>query len=168
MATFPTVDHRSGTAYRDTEFQVASTGTGTVVSGQGGIRYNGSAFQMLDAKGQYDPRTAAKNAAVTAHTTVYDLPHVLAGSGPVLQGAYKTQTFYNGAFLNTETWWTSTAQKVKLSEHSFTYTTSNYINPSTESWTLYDGTTANAVVHRIVDTISYSGIVETGRTRSYS
>lgn len=158
-----TFDHRAGTAYRDVEYQVASTGAATVVSAQGGIRYNGSSFQMLDALGQFDPRKQA----LLDHATVYDMPHVIAGTGPMLQGAYKTQTFVGGVFLDTETWWVSSAQAIKLSSHQMVYQTNNFVNPSQEIWTLFDGTVQNNVLRRVTDLISYSGIAETARQRTY-
>jgi hypothetical protein len=157
-----TVDRRPGAAYRETEFQVSSTGAATVVSAQGGLRYNGSAFQMLDALGQYDPRKQA----LLDHALTFDMPHLLAGGSPVLQGAFKTQTFYLGAFLNLETWWVSSAQTAKLSTHQFFYNTASYANPSQEVWTLFDGTAQNNILRRVTDVISYSGINETIRQRT--
>lgn len=159
-----TIDRRPGTAYRELEYQVASTGPGSVVSGQGGIRYNGAAFQMLDAVGQYDPRTAA----ILAHATTFDMPHIIAGTGPMLQGAYKTQTFVLGAFLDTETWWASRDQVVKLSTHRFLYSTGNFTNPISEIWTLFSGDASNIPIRTVTDSMVYSGISEVSRTRSYS
>lgn len=158
-----TPDHRWQVCARDQEFLVASTGANAVVSAPGGMRYNGTAIQLRDARGQYDPRTAA----ILAHATLFDLPHLLAGGSPVLQGAYYTATYYVAAFLNTETWWTGTDQTIKLASHTLTYATASYVNPNSESWVVYDGTTANAVVRTVTDTISYAGIVETSRRRAY-
>lgn len=157
-----TPDHRAQIAYRDTEVQLGGTGPSTVVSGQGGIRYSGTAFQLLDAAGQYDPRTAS----ILAHASVYDMPHVLAGAGPALNSAYKTQTFYNGVFLNTETWWLNSAQLIKLSTHQFVYGGSSYVNPTREIWTLFDGSAQNNVIKTVSDQIFYSGVVEVGRQRT--
>lgn len=158
-----TVDRRPGSSFREVEFQVASTGAATVVSAQGGMRYNGTAFQMLDAVGQFDPRTAS----ILAHATTYDLPHIIAGTGPMLQGAYKTQSFVGGAFLSEEIWWTSSAQTIKLSSHAFSYATANFVNPASEIWVLYSGTVTNTVVRKVTDVISYAGIAEISRTRTY-
>ena len=157
-----TFDHRAGALLRDTELQIGTTPD--AVSVPGGMRYNGSAFQLLDARGQYDPRTAA----ILAHATLFDMPHLIAGTGPILNGAYRTATYFGGAFLNTETWWTSTAQAVRLAAHGYTYVTANFANPATEFWVLYDGTAAANVVRRVTDTMTYVGVAESSRTRSVS
>ena len=158
-----TSDHRAQICYRDAEVQLGITGATTVVSAPGGMRYSGAAFQLLDGLGQYDPRTAA----TLTHATLYDMPHVLNGNGPVLNAAYKTVTYYASAFVNTETWWTSSNQTIKLSSHSFVYAGTNYTNPTTETWTLYDGSSGNNVLHKVTDQMSYAGVNELARSRTY-
>lgn len=155
-----TFDHRAGALLRDTELQIGVTTD--AVSVAGGMRYNGSAFQLLDSKGPYDPRTAS----LLAHATLFDMPHLIAGTGPMLSGAYRSATYFGGAFLNTETWWTSAAQTIKLASHQLVYTTANYVNPAQEIWTLFDGTAAANVVRRVTDSLTYVGISEVGRQRS--
>lgn len=155
----PTFDHRIA-GYRDIEMTIGSTGANTVVSSQGGIRYNGTAFQMADAQGQFDPRTAF--AAI--HANLYDLPHIMAGNGPVLSGAVKTVVYVGGVFLLSETWWTSSAQTIAISKHAYTYPPANFTLPTTESWTQYTAT--GAVLRTVTDQIQYSGINEVQRIRS--
>lgn len=157
-----TFDHRAGALLRDTELQIGSTTA--AVSVAGGLRYNGQAFQLLDASGQYDPRQVW----VSPHAFLNDLMHAMGGGGPVLQGAYKVSSYASGGlFLLSETWFTSSAQATPISRHAFTYPTASYLNPVTESWTVYVSGTST-VAHTITDTMGYTGITEVSRVRTYT
>lgn len=159
-----TQDHRSQICYRDSEVQIASTGAATVVSAVGGQRYNGTGFQLLDSVGQYDPRTVW----VSPHALLNDLIHAMGGGGPVLNNAYKLTTYAGGTlFVASETWFTTSAQTIPISKHSFTYPSGSYLNPITETWVVYVSGTST-VAHTVTDTMTYSGISELSRTRSYS
>lgn len=160
MAATP--DHRAQTAYRDTEVQLGNSGAQTVVSAPGGQRYNGTGFQFLDSAGQYDPRTVF----VTPHGLLNDLIHAMGGGGPALNGAYKVTTYVGGVFLSTETWYTNAARTTPISQHRLTYPAGSYVNPTTEVWVVYDA--AGAVLHTITDTLTFSGVTEVARSRSYS
>jgi hypothetical protein len=67
-------------------------------------------------------------------------------------------------FINTITWYTNSSKTVKLVEKTYTYTTS-VILPSKITLRLYDGTVSNTLKRTIEDTISYSTVFETSRTR---
>lgn len=67
-------------------------------------------------------------------------------------------------FINTVTWYTNSSKTVKLVEKTYTYTTS-VILPSKITLRLYDGTVSNILKRTIEDTISYSRVFETSRTR---
>lgn len=67
-------------------------------------------------------------------------------------------------FINTITWYTNSSKTIKLVEKTYTYTTS-VILPSKITLRLYDGTVSNTLKRTIEDTISYSTVFETSRTR---
>lgn len=159
-----TQDHRAQIAYRDTEVQIGSSGSATVVSGVGGMRYNGTAFQLLDSVGQYDPRLAYQ----LTHAQLNDLIHVMSNGGPVLNAAYKVTAYAgNSLFVASETWYTTSARTIPISQHRFVYPAASFLNPTQEVWVVYTPGTSTAL-HTITDTMTYTGIVETSRTRSYS
>lgn len=155
-----TPDHRQ-TAYRDLEVNIGSTGAGTMVSGPGGVRYNGSAFQLLDAQGQYDPRLVYQ----LTHSQLNDLIHVMAGGGPILSGAYKVTTYVAKVFVESETWYTSSPQATPISRRTFIYPSGSSINPTQEVWQVFDA--AGNVAHTVTDVLTFSGITEVARQRSY-
>jgi hypothetical protein len=159
-----TQDHRAQICYRDAEVQLGSTGATTTVSGPGGMRYNGSAFQLLDASGQYDPRLVYQ----LTHTQLNDLVHAMSDGGPVLNGAYKVIQYAAGTiFVSSETWYTSSSQALPVIRHAFIYPSGSYLNPTNEIWNVYvPGTTT--VARTVNDSIAYAGISEVSRTRSYS
>ena len=149
--------------YKDVEIQLGNSGV-SAVSAPGGLRYNGSAFQLLDATGQYDPRLVYQ----LTHTQLNDMVHVLAGGGPVLNGSFKVTTYLAGIFVATETWYTSAARTIPMFQHRYIYPSGSYINPMAEVWTIYDGTLEAKVVRTLTDTMTYSGVSEISRARSYS
>ena len=159
-----TQDHRAQICYRDTEVQIGSTGASTTVSAQGGLRYNGTSFQLLDGVGQYDPRTVW----IAPHELLNDLVHMMHNAGPVLNNAYKLTTYAAGTpFVLSEVWYTSSNQTYPIVSHTFTYPSGSYLNPITEAWSIYLAGTST-IAHTVTDTISYAGILETSRTRSYT
>lgn len=159
-----TQDHRAQICYRDAEVQIGSTGPTTVVSGPGGIRYSGAVFQMLDGSGQFDPRVVYQ----LTHAQLDDLIHAMGGGGPVLNGAFKVTAYMPGTiFVSIEVWYASTAQNIPISTHRYIYAANSYLNPIREVWAVYVPGTAT-VAHTVTDTIAYSGINETSRSRSYS
>ncbi len=159
-----TQDHRAQICYRDSEVQIGSTGAATVVSGQGGIRYTGSAFQLLDGVGQYDPRVVYQ----LTHAQLNDLIHVMGGGGPVLNGAVKVTTYVVGTiFVASEAWYTTASHTIPISQHRYVYPSASYLNPTQEVWQVYVPGSA-VVAHTITDTMVYAGITEVSRTRSYN
>lgn len=159
-----TQDHRAQICYRDAEVQIGSTGATTTVSGPGGMRYNGSVFQLLDGTGQYDPRVVYQ----LTHAQLNDLIHVMGDGGPVLNGAVKVTAYAAGTvFIASETWYTSSAQTTPISLHRYVYPSGSYLNPTQEVWQVYlPGT--STVARTVTDTMVYSGINEISRNRSYA
>jgi hypothetical protein len=105
---------------------------------------------------------AAATGGITApqHQALLQLIHFL-DEGPAkgfVSGATKTVT---GTVFPTQTLW-KRQDGTKLVEKNITWTG---VNPTTIEWELYaaDGST---VLETVTDTISYSGIFETGRTRA--
>ena len=75
-------------------------------------------------------------------------------------GVYReaTGTLYPSAI----TWWTSSAKTTKIVEKLITWTG---VTPTAVQWKLYDST-GTTVLSTITDTIAYSGVFETSRTRT--
>lgn len=63
------------------------------------------------------------------------------------------------------TWYTDASKTVKLVDKELVYATSKPV-PTTIIMRLYNGTAANLVVRTITDTITYTNLIETSRSRS--
>lgn len=76
-------------------------------------------------------------------------------------GAYRevTGTIFPTAII----WYTDSGKTDKIVEKNITWTG---VNPTTIQWKIYDGDPSNTLLATITDTISYSGIYETSRTRA--
>jgi len=97
------------------------------------------------------------------HKTLRQLIHFI-DDGPAegfVTGAYK-ETTPTGPFPTLEVWWESAAKLKKIVQLATTWTG---VNITQEQWKVYDvdGSTALATV---TDSISYSGVFETSRTRT--
>lgn len=108
---------------------------------------------------------ASQNPTWTNHDSIRRLIHLADGSGPFegfASGAYK-ETFPTDPFPTSIIWWTSAAKTQKIVEKTITYNPNK--TPSTIAWKAYDidGIT---VITTITDTINYSGVFETSRTRT--
>ena len=94
-----------------------------------------------------------------------DYAAMLADSGPVnapyVSGAYRVET--GGVFPSAVTWWTSNAMTMKIVSKTITRDGSQ--NPTVEVWQFYDPADGTTVLKTVTDTISYSGVIETSRTR---
>ena len=65
------------------------------------------------------------------------------------------------------TWYTDATKTVKLVDKQFTYGTPKPV-PTEIVMRLYDGTVSNVVVRTVTDTITYTNLFETSRSRSIS
>ena len=124
----------------------------------GAFNFNGSAFQMKDAVGIFDPR-ASSGVTDAAHKALLHLIHFI-DEGPAegfASGATKTVT---GTVFPTQVLWRR-ADSTKLVEQNITWTGAK---ATTVEWKIFalDGTT---VLATITDTITYSGPFETSRVR---
>jgi hypothetical protein len=97
----------------------------------------------------------------TNHPALRQLIH-LSENGPFegfTSGAYKETI--GGVFPTSAIWWESAAKLKKIVEVDITYNVSKTIN--TITWKSYDA--SGTLLASFTDTISYSGIIETSRTR---
>ncbi len=130
----------------------------------GGVRYVGGAFRFRDASGVYDPR-ASTGISEASHKVLRQLIHFI-DDGPAegfATGAYREILPSASPFPTSVVWWTSAAKTAKIVEKLITRNSNQ--TPSQIQWKVYavDGTTVLATV---TDTISYSGVFETSRTRA--
>lgn len=110
---------------------------------------------------------AAGGSGITeaGHKALRDLVHFI-DEGPAdgfASGAYRTTT-YSGPFVTQIRWYTSVAQTNTIVRLDVTYNANRTI--ATEVWRMYaaDGVT---VALTLTDTYSYSGILESSRTRTW-
>lgn len=104
---------------------------------------------------------------ISQHETLKQLIHFI-NEGPgngFATGAFKEILPVANPFPTSIIWWESSEKLKKIISKTFTYNLNK--TPSTILWEMYaeDGVT---VISTILDTISYSGVFETTRTRSIS
>lgn len=102
-----------------------------------------------------------------AHKELRDLIHFL-DNGPgdgFASGAYLETLPAGSPFPTSETWWTSAAMAKRIVDLTINRNANK--TPSSEVWRLYasDGVT---IVRTLTDTISYSGVFETARVRTWA
>ena len=154
-----TPDRAPGVLVEDEELQFGSNpGAPSQV---GAVRWDGTmgAFQMRDGTGTFDPRSGS-GMSEAQHKALLQLIHFI-DEGPAegfATGATKTVT---GTVFPTQILWRR-ADATKLVEKNITWTGAK---PTAVEWKMYaaDGSTVLATV---TDTISYSGVFETSRTRA--
>lgn len=100
-----------------------------------------------------------------AHPGLRQLIHFI-DEGPAegfATGAYRQQLPSGDPFPTSVIWWTSAGMTAKIVQCNITRNVNE--TPATEVWQMYatDGVT---VVLTVTDTYSYSGVVETTRTRA--
>jgi hypothetical protein len=113
-----------------------------------------------DGSGKFNMRTGGSGLTEEQHKTLLQLIHFI-DEGPAegfTTGATKTVT---GTVFPTQELW-KRADTTNLVEKNITWTGPN---PTTIEWIMYD-TDGITVLATITDTISYSGVFETGRTRA--
>jgi hypothetical protein len=98
------------------------------------------------------------------HRTLRQLIHFI-NDGPAegfTSGAYKEILPSGNIFPTSITWYTDSGKTDKIVERLITWTG---INVTTDKWKIYD-TDGSTVLWTISDAVSYSGIIETTRTRT--
>ena len=130
---------------------------------EGAIRYTGGSFKGKDSVGVFDFRSGGGGITESQHRTLRQLIHFIE-DGPAegfASGAYKETLPAAAVFPTSEIWWESSSKLKKIVEVTTTWTG---IVPTTEQWKVYD-TDGSTVLWTLTDTISYSGVFETSRTR---
>lgn len=125
---------------------------------------NGGAVQQLQAGDQL-VLGASPAVSEATHGPLRQLIHFI-DEGPAdgfATGAYRQQLPSGDPFPTSVIWWTSVAMTHKIVQ--CTITRNGNETPATEVWQMYatDGVT---VLLTVTDTYSYSGVVETTRTRT--
>ena len=109
-----------------------------------------------------DVIAGAGGLTIAGHKILRQLIHFI-DDGPAegfASGAYRetTGTIFPTAII----WWESGGKTKKIVEKLITWTG---VNPTTVEWKVYD-TDGTTVLATVTDTISYSGVFETSRTRA--
>lgn len=107
---------------------------------------------------------AASGSGISAeqHRVLRQLIHFI-DNGPAegfASGAYRETT--GTVFPTAVIWWESSSKLKKIVEKNITWSGSN---PTTIEWKIYD-TDGSTLLTTVTDTITYSGVFETSRTRA--
>jgi hypothetical protein len=129
----------------------------------GFVRLVNGAFKFKDNAGVFNPRTGGSGITADDHKILRQLVHFIE-SGPA-------EGFTTGAYCETTgtikptaiVWWESSGKLKKIVERLITWTG---VNPTTDKWKVYDAADGTTVLWTVIDTISYSGVFETSRTRA--
>jgi len=98
-----------------------------------------------------------------AHKVLRQLIHFI-DDGPAegfASGAYKETT--GTVFPTAIVWWESSSKLKKIVERLLTWTG---VNVTTDQWKVYDASDGTTVLWTVTDTVTYSGVFETSRTRA--
>jgi len=168
--TTGTVIQNSGVTLDDSDFVSGvnelklDTEAGTP-SAAGALRYNGTSWQLRDSAGTFDPRSGS-GISEAGHKVLRQLIHLADGGGPFegfTSGAYLETLPSADPFPTSWIWWTDSGKTDKIVEETVTYNANKTIN--TDEWKVYD-TDGSTVLATVTDTITYSGVFETSRTRT--
>jgi hypothetical protein len=145
------------------EEKLAFSDEGLTADNPGEVVFNSGDFQMRDATGLFNPRTGGSGLSESAHKTVRQLVHLAMEGGPwegFASGAHRVIT--GGVFPTLVTWYTATDLVDKIVDLTITYNANK--TPATEQWRVYD-VDGSTILVTVTDTIAYTGIAETTRTR---
>lgn len=154
---FHGISHEEGV-----DFDVSPDG---LAAGPGKLRYYNDRFSMYDGVGEFDPR-AGGGISDAQHRALRHLIHFIEfgpcdgfGTGPL----YSETLPAGSPFPTSEVWYDDNTKAKKIVEWSCTYNSNQTY--STETWAVYD-TDGTTKLVEVVDTISYSGVFETSRSRA--
>lgn len=153
-----------GAALEDDSIQFEDRGSDP--SEVGSLWRNGNDLFGRDSAGKFNLRSGA-GLTEAQHNALKQLIHFI-DDGPTdgwASGAYKETLPSGSPFPTQEIWWTTSGKTHKIVSLDITRNANK--TPATEVWKIYaaDGST---VLVTLTDTISYSGIFETSRTRTWS
>lgn len=125
---------------------------------------SGIALTVLNEGGNEQIQVAASG-ILEEHKTVRHLIHFIddGPGGGFASGAYREILPSADPFPTSEIWYESSAKTQKIVELTITRNANK--TPATEVWEMYDED-GSTVLTTVTDTISYSGIFETSRTRT--
>jgi hypothetical protein len=135
---------------------------GLTADNPGEMVFDGTDFQMRDATGIFNPRSGT-GLTESAHRALRQLVHLAMEGGPwegFASGAHRVIT--GGVFPTLVTWYEASDLVDKIVDLTITYNPNK--TPATEQWRVYD-VDGSTVLATVTDTIAYSGIAETTRTR---
>ena len=158
-----TPDRRPGALIEDDEVRLTPNLSGP--STGGAFNYDGSDFVFRDALGSFNPRTGGSGITAAQHKALRQLVH-LAHNGPFegfASGAYLETLPSADPFPTSFTWYEDNTKTKKIVEETVTYNSNKTL--ATDEWKVYD-TDGSTVLATVTDTISYSGVFETSRTRT--
>jgi len=150
---------------QETGLDLNDDGSG-FASSAGQVRYSNGRFSLYDNVGEYDPRSGG-GISESQHKSLRQLIHFVETNSPgdgFGAGPYVSEVLPVGdPFPTSETWYTDSGKTLKICKWEATYNANKTF--ATEKWTVYksDGTNPAADA---TDTISYSGVFETGRSRA--
>jgi hypothetical protein len=125
-----------------------------------------TAHEVQDAIKDLDSAITGGGITENGHKVLRQLIHFLPdGPGDGFATSPYKETLPSGDIFPTSViWWTSSAKLIKLVEKTISYN----VNKSIASiiWKIYDGT--GTLLIQATDTISYTGIFETSRTRTFA
>lgn len=153
---FPGTREDEGIILEPGSTQPTQNGEFTYVSGQGFRFYQEGVVKTLTGDG----------VTPDAHRALRQLIHLAEEGGPFegfASGAYQETLPSADPFPTSVIWWTSAAKTAKIVEETITYNGNKTV--ATDQWKVYD-TDGSTVLATVTDTISYSGVFETSRTRT--
>jgi hypothetical protein len=133
------------------------------------IRRNGNNMEFKDTSNSTfvtlsDLIAGSGGLTEDAHKVLRQLIHFI-DDGPAegfTSGAYKETLPSGSVFPTSEIWWESSSKLKKIVSLATTWTG---VNPTQEIWDIYD-TDGSTSLATITDSISYTGVFETSRTRT--
>lgn len=160
MPTTP--DRKPGPLEEDEEIQFEANAIGPTQPGA--FNYDGTDFKMRDSVGVFNPRTGG-GISEAGHKVLRQLIHLAEEGGPwegFASGAYYETLPSADPFPTSFIWWTSAAKTEKIVEEQLVYNSNKTI--ATDTWKVY--AVGGALLFTVTDTIAYTGVFETSRTRT--
>lgn len=156
-----TPDRFPGSREEEALLMEASATTPTV---NGEMRYvTGVGFRFYEEGAEVG--LSGSGLSTSQHNALRQLIHFL-DDGPgdgFASGTYKEIT-YTGLLVTNETWYTDNTKVDKIVQLDITYTG---LLPTSEVWKMYD-TDGSTVLVTLTDSITYSGVLEQDRTRTWA
>jgi len=125
-----------------------------------------AATNLQEVLEDMDASISAGGITAAEHRTLRQLIHFIESGGPAegfATGAYRETLPAADPFPTSIIWWESNAKLKKIVELTLSYNANK--TTSTEVWEMYD-TDGSTVLATVTDTMSYTTVFETSRTRT--